>query len=60
MAGWNFIARLFSRSDCRDGHPEFTARKNLQFVINVSFPHATQSHAHHTPGLLLAQCQNRF
>ena len=22
------------RSDCRDGHPEFTARKSIQFVIN--------------------------
>uniref|UniRef100_A0A6U4Q3E7 FCP1 homology domain-containing protein n=1 Tax=Hemiselmis andersenii TaxID=464988 RepID=A0A6U4Q3E7_HEMAN len=32
-AGWHFIARLFSRNDCRDGHPEFTARKSLEYVI---------------------------
>ena len=39
MAGWNFIARLFSRSDCRDGHPEFTARKSLKFVIEECAKH---------------------
>mmetsp|Transcript_38217 Transcript_38217/g.93921 ORF Transcript_38217/g.93921 Transcript_38217/m.93921 type:complete len:458 (+) Transcript_38217:167-1540(+) len=34
MVGHKFITRLFSRMDCRDGHPDFTARKSLEFVIN--------------------------
>jgi len=32
MAGWPFIKRVFSRLDCKDGHPNFTARKSLEFV----------------------------
>jgi len=32
MAGWPFIKRVFSRMDCKDGHPKFTARKSLEFV----------------------------
>jgi len=32
MAGINFIRKLFSRQDCKDGHPEFAARKSLHFV----------------------------
>mmetsp|Transcript_17306 Transcript_17306/g.33949 ORF Transcript_17306/g.33949 Transcript_17306/m.33949 type:complete len:447 (-) Transcript_17306:199-1539(-) len=39
QAGWNFIQRLFSRNDCRDGHPEFTARKSLEFVIDECRKH---------------------
>mmetsp|Transcript_27667 Transcript_27667/g.65702 ORF Transcript_27667/g.65702 Transcript_27667/m.65702 type:complete len:441 (-) Transcript_27667:229-1551(-) len=34
VAGWKFITHLFSRTDCKDGHPEFTARKSLQHVRN--------------------------
>ena len=34
VAGWPFIFRLYSRSDCRDGHPEFRARKSLQFICD--------------------------
>eukprot|EP00960_Hanusia_phi_P074855 768333-Hanusia_phi.AAC.3 len=30
VAGFKFIYRLFSRQDCKDGHPEFAARKSLQ------------------------------
>lgn len=33
IAGWPFIARLFSRTDCRDGHPHFLARKSLEHVV---------------------------
>lgn len=33
IAGWPFIARLFSRMDCRDGHPHFLARKSLEHVV---------------------------
>ena len=32
MAGWPFIKRVFSRMDCKDGHPNFRARKSLEFV----------------------------
>jgi len=32
MAGWPFIKRVFSRMDCKDGHPQFQARKSLEFV----------------------------
>jgi len=32
MAGWPFIKRVFSRMDCKDGHPKFSARKSLEFV----------------------------
>jgi len=32
MAGWPFIKRVFSRMDCKDGHPNFSARKSLEFV----------------------------
>ena len=32
MAGWPFIKRVFSRMDCKDGHPNFGARKSLEFV----------------------------
>mmetsp|Transcript_50810 Transcript_50810/g.158752 ORF Transcript_50810/g.158752 Transcript_50810/m.158752 type:complete len:450 (-) Transcript_50810:478-1827(-) len=34
VAGFKFIYRLFSRQDCKDGHPEFAARKSLQFVCD--------------------------
>ena len=34
VAGWPFIFRLYSRSDCRDVHPEFRARKSLQFICD--------------------------
>jgi len=33
VAGMPFIKRIFSRMDCKDGHPEFTARKSLEFVV---------------------------
>eukprot|EP00292_Cryptomonas_paramecium_P006586 CAMPEP_0113699126 /NCGR_PEP_ID=MMETSP0038_2-20120614/23115_1 /TAXON_ID=2898 /ORGANISM="Cryptomonas paramecium" /LENGTH=498 /DNA_ID=CAMNT_0000622411 /DNA_START=100 /DNA_END=1592 /DNA_ORIENTATION=+ /assembly_acc=CAM_ASM_000170 len=33
IAGWKFITRLFSRMDCRDGHPHFLARKSLEHVV---------------------------
>ena len=33
MAGWPFIFRVFSRMDCKDGHPNFSARKSLEFVV---------------------------
>ena len=33
MAGWPFIRRVFSRMDCKDGHPNFPARKSLEFVV---------------------------
>mmetsp|Transcript_41290 Transcript_41290/g.64521 ORF Transcript_41290/g.64521 Transcript_41290/m.64521 type:complete len:417 (-) Transcript_41290:139-1389(-) len=32
LAGCHFIKRIFSRMDCKDGHPDFTARKSLDFV----------------------------
>lgn len=34
MAGWPFIKRVFSRMDCKDGHPNFPARKSLEFVVD--------------------------
>mmetsp|Transcript_45633 Transcript_45633/g.111077 ORF Transcript_45633/g.111077 Transcript_45633/m.111077 type:complete len:362 (+) Transcript_45633:108-1193(+) len=30
--GVKFIKKMFSRSACRDGHPEFTAKKSLKFI----------------------------
>mmetsp|Transcript_8591 Transcript_8591/g.19684 ORF Transcript_8591/g.19684 Transcript_8591/m.19684 type:complete len:474 (+) Transcript_8591:218-1639(+) len=33
--GWKFITHLFSRMDCKDGHPEFQARKSLDHVIKT-------------------------
>lgn len=30
-----FIKHLFGRQDCKDGHPDFPARKSLQFVCQV-------------------------
>jgi len=32
IAGFKFIRKLFSRQDCRDGHPTFPARKSLQYI----------------------------
>jgi len=34
VAGWQFIKHIFSRMDCKDGHPEFQARKSLEHVRN--------------------------
>ena len=34
MAGVPFIKRIFSRMDCKDGHPEFAARKSLDWVVS--------------------------
>lgn len=34
VVGFKFIFRLFSRTDCRDGHPEFLAKKSLEFVVD--------------------------
>lgn len=34
VVGFKFIKRLFSRTDCRDGHPEFLAKKSLDFIVN--------------------------
>mmetsp|Transcript_69002 Transcript_69002/g.111960 ORF Transcript_69002/g.111960 Transcript_69002/m.111960 type:complete len:308 (+) Transcript_69002:286-1209(+) len=34
-AGFKFIKHLFGRQDCKDGHPDFPARKSLQFVCEV-------------------------
>eukprot|EP00294_Goniomonas_avonlea_P000882 CAMPEP_0114548542 /NCGR_PEP_ID=MMETSP0114-20121206/5039_1 /TAXON_ID=31324 /ORGANISM="Goniomonas sp, Strain m" /LENGTH=551 /DNA_ID=CAMNT_0001733143 /DNA_START=111 /DNA_END=1766 /DNA_ORIENTATION=+ len=31
--GTPFVHRLFTRQDCRDGHPEWTAKKCLLFVL---------------------------
>lgn len=31
-AGWPFITKLYSRMDCRDGNPEFSARKSLDYI----------------------------
>jgi hypothetical protein len=35
VAGYKFIDRLFTRKDCKDGHPEFISRKNLQMVVDT-------------------------
>mmetsp|Transcript_63283 Transcript_63283/g.169196 ORF Transcript_63283/g.169196 Transcript_63283/m.169196 type:complete len:305 (-) Transcript_63283:547-1461(-) len=35
LIGRPFIRRLFSRMDCRDGHPEFGARKSVQYIVDV-------------------------
>jgi hypothetical protein len=31
--GWPFVSRLYSRMDCRDGHPEFRARKSIDYIM---------------------------
>ncbi|KAJ1487788.1 hypothetical protein T484DRAFT_2185782 [Baffinella frigidus] len=35
VAGYKFIDRLFTRQDCKDGHPYFISRKNLQMVVDT-------------------------
>ena len=37
VIGFPFIAALFSRTDCRDKHPHFSARKSLRHVISNGF-----------------------
>mmetsp|Transcript_56279 Transcript_56279/g.138096 ORF Transcript_56279/g.138096 Transcript_56279/m.138096 type:complete len:531 (+) Transcript_56279:247-1839(+) len=34
VIGTKFIHRLFSRQDCIDGHPEFLAKKSLEFIVD--------------------------
>jgi len=34
VVGFKFVFKLFSRHDCKDGHPEFLAKKSLEYVVN--------------------------